>query len=152
MLIKSNVTTFLIGKLSSCSCIVPILYSRMNIEYGVDMSDRRLKEDRARARLASQAVAYGLGVSPDEINAPTRGTSRAAFARQMAIYLTHVVFELSLARTAQAFGRDRSTAAYACHRVEDRRDDPDFDAFLDALESCLSSAPKPLCHDLSAVA
>ena len=116
------------------------------------MRDHRDLEDRARARLALQAVAYALGVPAEEIDAPTRGSSRAAFARQMAIYLTHVAFEMSLARTALAFGRDRSTAAYACHRVEDRRDHPEFDAFLDSLEACLRSAPDPMRHDLGAVA
>lgn len=99
--------------------------------------------DNARARLALQTVAYALQVPPEEIDAPTRGSSRASLARQVAIYLTHVAFELSLARTAAAFGRDRSTAAYACHRIEDRRDDPHFDAFLDDLEACLRAAPAP---------
>lgn len=107
------------------------------------MTDPSKGRDYARARLALQTVAYALQVAPEEIDAPTRGSSRAALARQVAIYLTHVAFELSLARTAFAFGRDRSTAAYACHRIEDRRDDPRFDAFLDDLEACLRAAPAP---------
>ena len=107
------------------------------------MTDRDFSTDRARAQLALQTVAYAFGVPADEIDAPTRGSSRAALARQAAIYLTHVAFELSLARTAAAFGRDRSTAAYACHRTEDRRDDAQFDAKLDDLEACLRAAPSP---------
>ena len=107
------------------------------------MTDRDFNADRARAQLALQAVAYAFGVPAEEIDAPTRGTSRAALARHTAIYLTHVAFELSLARTAAAFGRDRSTAAYACHRIEDRRDDTQFDARLDGLEACLRAAPSP---------
>jgi len=79
----------------------------------------------------------------EEIASPTRGRARAALARQVAIYLTHVAFELSLARVAAAFGRDRSTAAHACHKVEDGRDDPAFDACLEDLEACLRSAPGP---------
>jgi hypothetical protein len=35
---------------------------------------------------------------------------------------------------AEAFGRDRSTAVHACRLIEDRRDDPSFDAVFDALE------------------
>jgi chromosomal replication initiation ATPase DnaA len=35
---------------------------------------------------------------------------------------------------ARAFGRDRSTVSYACHRIEDEREDPAFDERLDALE------------------
>lgn len=106
--------------------------------------------DAARARLAQQAAAYAFGVSIEEIAAPTRGSARASLARQVAIYLTHVAFELSLGRVAAAFGRDRSTAAYACHRVEDRRDDARFDCFMDELEACLRCAPGPermACED-----
>lgn len=107
------------------------------------MAQSRDLEDRARARLALQTVAYALGVPAEEIDQPTRGAARASLARQVAIYLTHVAFEMSLQRCASAFGRDRSTAAYACHRIEDRRDEAEFDAFLDDLEACLRAAPQP---------
>lgn len=107
------------------------------------MTQSRDLEDRARALLALQTVAYALGVPAGEIDQPTRGAARASLARQVAIYLTHVAFEMSLQRCASAFGRDRSTAAYACHRNEDRRDEAEFDAFLDDLEVCLRAAPPP---------
>ena len=107
------------------------------------MTQSRDLEDRARALLALQTVAYALGVPAEEIDQPTRGAARASLARQVAIYLTHVAFEMSLQRCAAAFGRDRSTAAYACHRIEDRRDEAQFDAFLDDLEACLRAAPPP---------
>lgn len=109
------------------------------------MEDKGLtaRLDRARARLAQQAVAYAFDVPVEEIAAPTRRSAKAALARQVAMYLAHVAFELSLARVGEAFGRDRTTAAYACHRIEDRRDDRGFDDFLDALEACLRAAPEP---------
>ena len=56
------------------------------------------------------------------------------------MYVVYVGFGISLARVAVAFDRDRSTVAYACHQIEDRRDDPDFDAWLDALENTLRQA------------
>ncbi len=56
------------------------------------------------------------------------------------MYLTHVAFGLTMARTAAAFGRDRSTAAHACRLIEDERDDATFDARLDALETLLRDA------------
>ena len=108
------------------------------------MQEQTRALDRARARLAQQAAAYAFNVQVEDIDAPTRRSAQAALARQVAIYLTHVAFELSLARTAAAFGRDRSTAAYACHRIEDRRDDAVFDARLEELEACLRCAPTPL--------
>jgi chromosomal replication initiation ATPase DnaA len=102
-----------------------------------------LCDDVARARLAQSAVAYAFSVPLDEMEAPTRRSREAAFARQVAMYLAHVAFELSLSRVALAFGRDRSTAAHACHRVEDERDNQLFDRHLDALEACLRAAPRP---------
>lgn len=110
--------------------------------------EAREREDQARARLALQTVAYAFGVPAEEIDQPTRGAARASLARQVAIYLTHVAFEMSLQRCAAAFGRDRSTVAYACHRIEDRRDDAGFDAFLDGLETCLRAAPPPAARHL----
>ncbi len=97
--------------------------------------------DAARARLAQQAVAFAFGERYEEIAAPTRRTRNAAHARQTAMYLAHIAFGMSLGRVAQAFGRDRSTVAYACRVIEDRREDGDFDDCLDQLEEFLRAAP-----------
>lgn len=100
-------------------------------------------EDRARAQLAAAVAAFALGVRSEDILGPTRGAAEAAFARQVAMYLAHVAFEMSLARVAAAFGRDRSTVAHACHAIEDRRDAVAFDGWLEDLEGMLREAPKP---------
>ena len=71
----------------------------------------------------------------------TRGSAEVAFARQVAMYLCHVAFELSLGRVAAAFARDRSTVAHACHLIEDRREDKAFEHWIDALEVALRGAP-----------
>lgn len=99
--------------------------------------------DAARARLAAAVSGFALGAEQEEILAPTRGAAAAAFARQLAMYLAHVAFEMSLSRIAIAFGRDRSTVAHACHLIEDRRDDAAFDAWIDGLEAMLREAPPP---------
>ena len=57
-----------------------------------------------------------------------------ALARQVAMYLAHVVCGLTLTDTGRLFGRDRTTVAHACCVIEDRRDDPLFDRALDLLE------------------
>lgn len=46
---------------------------------------------------------------------------------------------MSLSRVAIAFERDRSTVAHACHRIEEQRDDPSFDAWVEALEEGLAT-------------
>lgn len=84
--------------------------------------------------LTALAVATAFAVPLSELRASTRRPSSIAFARQSAMYLAHVVFGLTLTDVGRAFGRDRTTAAYACGRVENLRDDPDLDAMLEALE------------------
>jgi chromosomal replication initiation ATPase DnaA len=105
--------------------------------------------DLARARFACEAVAFALGCDEDLLG-PNRGSATTAHARQIAMYLTHVAFGMSLQRVATGFARDRSTAAYACHLVEDKRDDPEFDDLLDQLEASLRAAPMPQAFKMAA--
>src|SRR4051795_6897086 len=79
-------------------------------------------------------VARDFGLDMAALFAPTRGAPRAAFARQIAMYLAHTGFELSLETIGRVFGRDRTTVSHACHVVEDGRDDIWLDCRLEALE------------------
>lgn len=63
-----------------------------------------------------------------------------ARARQLAMYLSHVVLGRSLTEIGGAFGRDRTTVSYACAVIEDMRDDPAFDEEVSALERRLEAA------------
>ncbi|MDB5614077.1 MAG: chromosomal replication initiator DnaA [Devosia sp.] len=69
-----------------------------------------------------------------------RGRRSSARARQLAMYLSHVVYGRSLAEIGKAFGRDRTTVSYACALIEDMRDDPRFDEEVCALELQLETA------------
>ena len=97
--------------------------------------------DAATATLIVHLVAFATGVGAHELASATRSGAAAARARQVAMYLAHTALSWPLGRVAQAFGRDRSTASYACARVEDWRDDAAFDARLGELEACLQAAP-----------
>ncbi len=66
--------------------------------------------------------------------------------RQIALYVSHVALSLPLWEVAIYFGRDRSTASITCQKVEDRRDDPGFDAFVTAVEQ----AVQPVLETLQA--
>ncbi|WIJ24401.1 helix-turn-helix domain-containing protein [Devosia sp. RR2S18] len=68
-----------------------------------------------------------------------RCRASASEARHLAMYLAHVVLGQSLLDIALIFGRDRTTVSYACAKIEDRRDDPVFDAEVERLERCLQS-------------
>ncbi len=103
---------------------------------------------RRACELVADAVATTFAVPLGELCATTRRQAAAALARQSAMYLAHVVFGLSLTEVGRAFGRDRTTAAYACGRVENLRDDPALDAILDALE-CACGSLRPGLSDRS---
>lgn len=99
--------------------------------------------DRQRIALAVALAAFAIDRPVRHIMSHARGDNATALARQVAMYLAHVAFEMSLARVALAFRRDRSTVAHACHRMEDRRDDGVFDQWLDQLEAAARAAPVP---------
>ena len=84
--------------------------------------------------LMEPAIAAAFAVPVDELRAPTRCSASAAFARQTAMYLAHVVLQQSFSAIGRLFCRDRTTAAHACALVEDRRDDPAIDNLLQMLE------------------
>jgi chromosomal replication initiation ATPase DnaA len=94
----------------------------------------------SRIGIAQTLVAHIYDVRLDELSAPTRGGPRAALARQVAMYLAHVVFKMSVVEIALAFGRQPSTACHAVHHVEDLRDDEGFDRTVLYLEAMLRDA------------
>ncbi len=94
-------------------------------------------EGIALSRLITQAVASAYGICEMELRASTRRRATVAFARQVAMYLAHVACGYSLTEVGILFQRDRTTAAHACRKIEDCRDDPDLDFCLDCLESAV---------------
>src|SRR4051794_37100539 len=79
-------------------------------------------------------VPIDFGLEMGGLFGPTRGGPRTAFARQVAMYLVHTGFALSLETISRVFDRDRTTVSHACHVVEDGRDDLWLDCRLEALE------------------
>ncbi len=98
-------------------------------------------QDIARASFVQHVVSIAFGVCAHDIAASTRRNAATALARQVAMYLTHIAYEMSLTRVAQAFNRDRTTVTHACHLIEDMRDDTRFDERLEALSEYLRCAP-----------
>ena len=103
----------------------------------------RQETDPDIAELIAHLVAFATGVSALEVASIRRNGVEAARARQVAMYLAHTGLSWPLGRVALAFGRDRSTVAHACAKVEDWRDDAVIDARLVELEACLQAAPRP---------
>lgn len=103
------------------------------------MSSKR-QQDEHNVRLAAGLTGFALMIPAEQILAADQRDHRIARARQVAMYLAHVGLGMSLARIAYALGRDRSTVAYGCHKIEDFRDDPEIDQWLDELEERLRAA------------
>ena len=89
----------------------------------------------AKVRSVYFAVSMVYSIERGILDHPTRGRSRVAFARQVAMYLAHITFGLTLTSVGRAFGRDRTTVSHACALVEDARDDPEIDRTLEVLEA-----------------
>jgi len=89
----------------------------------------------AKVRSVYDAVSMVYSIERGILDHPTRGRSRVAFARQVAMYLAHVAFGLTLTTVGRAFRRDRTTVSHACALVEDARDNPEFDRTLELLEA-----------------
>jgi chromosomal replication initiation ATPase DnaA len=103
---------------------------------------RRGRRDRrdqamvaAKCLCLEAVVASTFRLSLDDLRGASRGEAPIAFARQVAMYVAHVWFALSLTEVGRRFDRDRTTVAHACRVVEDRRDDPRVDRVVSAIES-----------------
>jgi hypothetical protein len=94
--------------------------------------------------VVTMATAAAFAVPVGEMIASSRRSRYVAFARQSAMYLAHVTFGLSYSEIARGFGRDRTTAAYACQLIEERRDDPTIDALLGSLEDACGTLRRRL--------
>ena len=99
----------------------------------------RSVDRNATRRFIEATIAATLDLPVEELSAKTRGQAPVAFARQVSMYCAHVVLGWSLTEAALLFGRDRTTAAYACRVVEDRRDDPEVDRTVSSIEAIIRS-------------
>lgn len=102
-------------------------------------ADRRARREQelvaSKCRCLEAVVAATFRLPIAELRGASRGEAPIAFARQVAMYVAHVWFALSLTEVGRRFDRDRTTVAHACRVVEDRRDDPHIDRVVAAIES-----------------
>ncbi len=101
---------------------------------GLELS--RLYQKRV-ALEATLVTAEAFGLPSSQIMSNTREKATIVMARQLAMYLAHVVGQMSLGQVSSEFGRDRTTVGYSCRAIEDRRDSPMFDRQIDEMEAAL---------------
>ncbi len=75
-----------------------------------------------------------FNVSSKEMRRPGRSALAVSRVRQVAMYVAHVTLRLTMAEIGRGFGRDRKTVQYACHAIEDLREDSEFDGIVSQME------------------
>lgn len=94
--------------------------------------------DHAAAAVA-RLVAQGRKIPLDLLLHRTRCKPEVAEARMLAMYLVHVMHGRTYSQVGLFFGRDRTTVAHACARIEDLRDELGFDAEVSTLEEAIDA-------------
>ena len=82
----------------------------------------RLARDAAAARIVD-LVGAARGVTRAEIVSRRRCSRQVVMARQLAMYLVHILLGRTYRQVGRLFGRDRTTVSHACARIEDLRED-----------------------------
>jgi hypothetical protein len=100
-------------------------------------SDARGLAGFHRREIVVACTALAFGLSRRGLMQAGRDRPRAVLARQVAMYLLHVAFSLSMQEVGRLFRRDRSTVAHACRRIEEWREQEAADAFLHHLEAAI---------------
>lgn len=89
------------------------------------------------ARMAKEIVCEAYGIPHASLMTAEKRGADLSRARQVAMYLAHVVGQLSLHQVAECFHRDRSTVSHACINIEDSRDSPVLEMQLEYMEKLL---------------
>ncbi|MEM1140396.1 MAG: helix-turn-helix domain-containing protein [Pseudomonadota bacterium] len=82
-------------------------------------------------------------VETKQIFGKTRSLRRVSSARQVGMYLSHTLFGVTFGEIADLLRRDRTTVRHGVRRVEDLREDPEFDELITSVEVLLDTVSKP---------
>ena len=102
---------------------------------------QKFQMQNAVVQLVAASVAIEFGVNTNTMLTSFKGSAQTCFARQTAMYLAHVIFQIRITDVARLFERDRTTIRHACHLIEDRRDNPEFDDRTIALREFPAGSP-----------
>lgn len=82
-------------------------------------------------------AAMFYGVSSGDFEAHTRHERRINEARQLGMYLANTCLSVDYEEIGRVSRRDRTTVRYSIERVEDRRENPQFDSVLVVFETLI---------------
>lgn len=92
--------------------------------------ERREEQNIELCECLIDVAAALFNVSSKDLRHPGRTSLGSSRVRQIAMYVAHVVLGMSMSEVGRGFARDRTTVMYACHLIEDMRDDQEFDRIV----------------------
>jgi len=138
--IKTNIRD-LEGSLSRLLALSDLTSHPLTLEFAQEALREQMKPDRSRIDVheIQRVVSRHFNVSEESLRGKRR-TDTIAFPRQVAMYLTRTLTELSLAEIGGKFGgRDHSTVLHACGKIEGLlATDRDLRATVEDLTTALS--------------
>jgi chromosomal replication initiator protein len=117
--IKTNIRD-LEGSLSRLLAFADLTQSQLTVEFAQEVLRDQIKPDLQRIDVLDiqRTVARHFGVSEESLRGKRR-TDTIAFPRQVGMYITRSITELSLADIGAKFGgRDHTTVLHACQKIE----------------------------------
>lgn len=87
--------------------------------------------------ICNMLAAILYGVSSRDFAPHRRQGRRTSEARQLGMYLANICLGVDYEAIARVANRDRTTVRYSIERVEDRRENPQYDSVLVALETLI---------------
>jgi chromosomal replication initiator protein len=123
LLLASNIKTNirdLEGSLSRLLAFAELTGQPLTVEFAQEVLRDQIKPDLARidALDIQRAVARHFGVSEESLRGKRR-TDTIAFPRQIGMYVTRSITDMSLAEIGGKFGgRDHTTVLHACQKIE----------------------------------
>ena len=144
LLLASNIKTNirdLEGSLSRLLAFSDLTNHPLTVEFAQDVLRDQIKPDLARVDVLDiqRAVARHFGISEESLRGRRR-TDTIAFPRQVGMYVTRQITDLSLAEIGAKFGgRDHTTVLHACSKIEHlMTTDRDLRAVVEDLMAVLS--------------
>jgi hypothetical protein len=95
---------------------------------------RRMLAIRSVCRMVRMVAAEMVFLLGDRTTSSRDRRFALSHIQQIAMYVCHVVLQLTMTEIGEACGKDRTTVGHACARVEDRRDDVAYDQLVAAIE------------------
>jgi chromosomal replication initiator protein len=123
LLLASNIKTNirdLEGSLARLMAFADLTNSTLSVEFAQEVLRDQIKPDLARLDVyeIQRLVARHFSVSEESLRGKRR-TDTIAFPRQIGMYITRAMTDLSLAEIGGKFGgRDHTTVLHACQKIE----------------------------------